>query len=485
VSLPDINDLYFNAILHGIRGSCNVTLIAGFSVLGPGLWADLLSRSTTSSLSQGEILNLTLSTPIALLKTFSPAWLLRASMTIMISGASSAQVVIKETSIKAVSGQPLYPVTIDAVATTGESLYNSYLTRYLSNPPAIILNRTGETQSPVILLQRANYTVFLPKGEYSSLVGWYDYSELHPVIDGQEVAFNVTPSDMLHLQLKMRTYRLDIAANPPIPFYSFEIWDANGNFLLDSSTRYSPWPEHLYLPPIDIGIRITLVFDSWYLRTQTSLLEGHIHRLSFSSPLTIDIFGFVLNLGQLLDIGLVALIFVLIMKRWFVLTAQLNRRAVVSDDRFVPLILLVSSFLCPWISYSDYSVYRFYYFAALPIGAVTFQGNSAFASVTLEASVFIGMLALVLLWVPFIVLLFLLPTPQSKSSYGRTGIPLLLPFLYGLFYLAGVLISGITLEIGTIFAVLGLPLWLLQKLIRHKIGFSNIHLSYRKTGRGS
>jgi len=67
----------------------------------------------------------------------------------------------------------------------------------------------------------------------------------------------------------------------------------------------------------------------------------HTQRISFFSPLTINIFGLLLNLGQLLDIGLVILIVFLVIKRWLVKTTQLNRIALLSDNRFVPIILRI------------------------------------------------------------------------------------------------------------------------------------------------
>ena len=480
VSIPDINKLLFSVILDGIEGSCNVTLSIGFTALGVELWTDLFERSLTSSLARGETINLTISAPIDLLKTISPVWLPKAAMTIFFTGTPSAKVKIKETTIKAISDKPLYPMTIDAIATTGESLYSSYLTRYLRYPPVLYLNRSDGIGSPAILLRRSNYTIFLPQGQYPSLAGWYNYDRYNPIIDGLNVTLDVLPDEMIHLQLKMRAYRLDITSNPPIPFRSLTIRDSDVDNILDTSFGYSPWPEHLYLPPDEGDISITVRFDQWHLRTQTSFSEGYTHTFSFTSPLTINIFGLMLSLGQLLDIGLIFLIFILIMKRWFVLTAQMNRRALIFDERFVPLVMLISSFFFPWISYSDYSVYQSSFFVALPVRALTFQGNIVFTAISFGEWIIIGLLALVLLWAPFIVLLFQLPTPQSKSSDRRTVKLLLLPFLYGLFFLVGVLLSGSTLGLGVILAMLGLPIWLLQQLLRRNIGFPNIRLSSKK-----
>ena len=486
ISIHDITELFFSVILDGLEGSCNVTLSAAFSDISlENSWSELFHRSITSELYRGETLNLTLSTPVALLKTISPDWLSKVDMDIFIVGTPSATLIIKDTTIKAISDKPLFPVTIDATATTGESLYSSYITRYLSNPPVIFLNRTGEDGGPALSLRRANYTVFLPQGQYSAIAGWHNYDVLSPVIDAQEITFEVIPDEMIHLRLKMRAIRLNINSSAPIPFRSMLVRLGESDDLIYTPWRYVPWPDHLYVPPIQGDIWISVYFEDWYVQAWANISMNHTQRISFSSPLTINIFGLLLNLGQLLDIGLVILIVFLVIKRWLVKTAQLNRRALLSDNRIVPIILLMSSFLFPWILYSDWGEYLTLNFVALPVRVLTFQGNIAFAVVSFGEWIILGLLSVVLLWAPLIGLLFMLSTPESKSNSKKTGKLLLLPFLYSVFFLIAVLLSGYTLGLGAICAMVGLPIWLIQILYRREIGVPDIHLPLKKAERGS
>jgi len=486
VSIPDINELFFSVVLDGLEGSCNVTLSAAFTDIGlENYYAELFHRSITSELYRGETLNLTLSTPVALLKTISSVWLSRVVMDIYIVGTPSATLIIKDTTIKAISDKPLFPVTIDAIATTGESLYSSYITRYLRNPPVIFLNRTGEDGSPALFLRRGNYTVFLPQGQYSAIAGWYNFYMLIPVIDAQEITFEVIPDETIHLRLKMRAIILDINSNVPIPFRSMQVRLGDSDDLIYTPWRYAPWPDHLYVPPIQGDIWISVSFDQWYVDSWANMSIGYTHIISFFSPLTINIFGLLLNFGQLLDIGLVILVVFLVIKRWLVKTAQLNRRDILSDNRFVPIILLMSSFLFPWVLYSDWGEYRTLNFVSLPVRVLTFQGNIAFAVVSFGEWIILGLLSFVLLWAPLIGLLSMLSTPESKSNSKKTGKLLLFPFLFSVCCLIAVLLSGYTLGLGALLAMVGLPIWLIQKLYRHEIGVPDIHLPLKKAERGS
>jgi hypothetical protein len=488
ISIPDIKELYFSVILDGIEGSCNVTLSVDFTVVGLNIsWADLFERPITGMLNQGETLNLTLSTPMALLKTISPSWLSDVAMYIMISGTPSATLIIKESVIKAISDKPLYPVTIDATATTGESLYNSYLTKYLSNPPVIVLNRTGVYGSPAIRLQYANYTVFLPQGQYSSAAGWFTYGdESNPVIDAQIVPFEVIPDEMIHLRLKMRALRFDISCNAPIPFRAMYVyWSGDYHYLLNTPFDYCPWPDHLYLPPIEGNIEVHVVFEDWYLQASIEQSTGHNYRLSFNSPLTMNVFGLLLNLGQIIDIGLAVFVLLLAIKRWFVKTAQVNRRAVLFDHRFVPFVLLLSSFLFPWIQYSDWGEYLTSYFPALPVRVLSLPGNITFSLTSIGEWIFLGLMSLVMLWAPLVGLLFSLSTPESKSTSRKTTKLLILPFLYGAFYLIAALLSGFPIGVGAILAMLGLLIWLFQKAITRVTGSADASLSSDKKESGT
>ncbi len=482
VSIPDIEELYFGLLIHGIEGSCNVTLSVTFTVQSIDIWADLFERSTTGILNKGETLNLSLSTPVALLKTISPCWLSKVSMSVIIRGTPSATLTVKETVIKCISDKPLYPVTIDATATTGESLHSSYLTRYLSNFPVMVLNRTGGYGSPAIRLPSANYTVFLPQGQYSSAVGWFSYSsDVSSVIDSQILPFEITPDEMLHLRLKMRAFRLDINNNVPLPFYAIDVYGV-GNYyhILRTPSEYSPWPDHFYLPPTEGVIEVHIRFNEWSLQASTELIDGQNQRISFSSPLTVNIFGLLMNLGQIIDFGLVVLMILLVVKRWFVKTAQNNRRAVIFDYRFLPLILLLSSFLFPWIQYSQWGDYLTSYFSALPVRVLTIQDGITFTVISFGEWIILGLLSLLMLWIPLVGLLSQLLTPESKSSSRKTTKLLLLPFLYGAFFLIGSLLSGYPVCIGPILAMLGLPVWLSQRAFRHKIRPTDVHPSSGK-----
>jgi len=333
-------------------------------------------------------------------------------------------------------------------------------------------------------MRRANYTVFLPQGQYSAIAGWHNYDELNPVIDAQEITFEVIPDEMTHLLLKMRAIILDFNSNAPIPFHSMQIRLGGGDDLIYTPWRYAPWPDHIYVPPIQGDIWISVSFNEWYVDSGASISIGYTHIISFFSPLTINISGLLLNLGQLLDFGLVILFVFLVIKRWLAKTPQLNRRALLSDDRFIPLVLLMSSFLFPWVLYSDWGEYRTLSFVALPIRVLTFQGNIAFAVVSFGEWIILGLLSVVLLWAPLIGLLFMLSTPETKSSNKKTGKLLLFPFLYGVFCLIAVLLSGYTLGLGVILAFLGLPVWLVLKLYRREIGVPDIHLPLKKAERG-
>ena len=483
ISIPDVEELYFIAVLDGIAGSCNVTLSIEFVVQSIEIsWVDLYTSSITSRLNAGETLNLSLSTPIALLKTISPCWLSKVSMSIVIRGTPSATLVVKETVIKCISDKPLYPVTIDAIATTGESLHSSYLTRYMSNPPVIVLNRTGKYGSPAIKLLRANYTVFLPQGQYSSTAGWFDYgNDAGPVIDDQIVPFEIASEEMLSLQLKMRTFRLDIKSNVPLPFYAIDVYKTGDyHYILTTPSGYKPWPDHFYLPPIEGDVDIHIRFNEWWLRASAELSGGHNQKVSFSSPLTLNIFGLLLNLGQITDIGLVVLMILLVMKRWFVKTAQIDRKAVIFDHRFVPLILLLSSFLFPWVQYSQWGEELISYFPVLPVRVITIQGGITLTVISFGEWIFLGLLSLVMLWAPLVGLLSQLLSPESKSSSRKTTKLLLLPFLYAAFFLIGSLLSGYPIGIGAILAMLGLPVWLFQKAFRHEIRLPVVVLSSNK-----
>ncbi|MFW9957543.1 MAG: hypothetical protein ACFFCT_05695 [Candidatus Odinarchaeota archaeon] len=488
ISIPDIKELYFNVILNGIEGSCNVTLSVDFTVVSLEIsWVNLFESSITGRLNQGESLNLTLSTPVALLKTISPSWISNVAMNIMIHGTPSATLIIKESVIKAISDKPLYPVTIDATATTGESLHSSYLTRYLSNPPVLVLNRTGVYGSPAILLDRANYTIFLPQNQYSSAAGWFKYSaESNPIIDALIVPFEIIPDERIRLLLRMRTLRFDINCNAPIPFRAMHVhWSGDYGRLLNTPFTYYPWPDRLYLPPIEGDIELHVLFEDWHLQASIVPSTGHKYTLSFYSPLTMNVFGLLLNLGQIIDVVLVVLILLLVMKRWFVKSVQISRKAVLFDHRFVPLALLMSSFLFPWVQYSEWGGYLTSYFPILPVRILSLQGNITFSITSFGDWLILGLMSLVMLWAPLVSLLFLISTPESKSNNRKTTKLLSLPFLYAAFYLIGAFLSGFPIALGTILAMLGLLIWLFQKAIIRVTRFTDASLSSDKKEGGA
>jgi len=489
VTLPEIDQLFFNVLLDVLEGTGEVTLIVEFTDKGPEVgWVQLFERSVTSELQSGGSINLTLSIPLALLRTISLDWMSEAHVNILITGTPTARVLIKQATARAISHVPLFPLTIDAVASTGESLYSSSFTKFLSNRPVILLNRTGGYGSPALFLRSSNCTVFLPQDHYSSVIGWYNYYIDNPVIDPQEVVFDVLADERIDLRLELRTLRLDIVSTLPIPFDRMDIRFESMHSILtvDSWGGLFTLPDRLYLPPLEAEIWIGISFDQGMLETSASLSLGHTHELSLFFPLAINAFGFLLNLGQILAMGLVILILLLLLKRWLVKSAGVDRQALIYDSRFFPLLLLVLSFFFPWLTatgnlgfYAE-GYHTSSYFLAIPVSIESVQGSASVIVVSFASWYFIGAAVLLLSWAPLIKLFFMLPNPASHTQNRTTAKLLLLPMICSILCLIIAILSGLSLGLGAFLAMTGLPLWLLLKLGRGEIAIPRHFIRKRK-----
>jgi len=481
----DYSELRLTVGLEVLSGAVNITLEYDF---WNRRYRDLPEKWMTHSLVAGDSEVLTLDAPMALLRTVFPSLVANAWIYIRIESAQESSILITNASVVASAAESLSVISVDFQNTSNESLYENEMFSEIAQPPAVFIRDLNTNRNGTLYAKEANQTIYLLPGEYNFTYGWYDpdvYSDVIPIRYPLSIKISLHQNEKLLLQPRIRALKLHLLGIEGIMF-------RHGEIGLDYYTHFyfirrgkGVLPAFLYIPYGTEKLSIRLYTYERFIDPilhnygDTRIYESgtgdgkHNFMFSVTLPL-VSLFGFSFGIGEAIASMFAIVLLGSILKKAKGKWHKEDLTTIVTNERFLPILLIFVSIFVPWYEYptfygSDPVINE--YDAVFPPLSIFLQHTSG-SLVSIASMPFwylLVFLTLALFWYPLYVMLLSLKHStllNTKESFAKM---LLRPILLDVLFLIPPILGSFPISYGSVFVFASLPIYALQLWFSEKL----------------
>ncbi len=437
------------------------------------LWSNLLDfRNSTDIRQVGPHLT-SLAVPIDTVRNKTHSWAVQVRIKLWFTLGAPASFVIKQLLVTAASATPLLPFTFDFKDHSGNSIYTSIESRYMTRHPILNLTDNHHTESVIFIQWSPHEALYLPAGNYSVIYGWilvYQSDGLHIEFSKRGDFSFVVADKGISIDIVLRAVCLELDINRGLLFGLYLMNDDDSSFIFFYILQnYIPTgTPRLYIPE-DSGLLELDIFlntpQSRSLAVQLNITGSHDLLVHSRFPYH-PIIGIHLDTVQLflaaLFIGLLIASFVSLRRA----TVPISWENWYRRDFFVPTVLLLLGYLLPWVSRSTVvagtaGISTITQIDFIPAGFEVQSispGESIMYLIGLQKEHFSSLIdywdiagllpiIVILFWLPLLNALYHLingsPLKRSTSIYLTFGVPGLIAALSPIFFMGHAVLIGI------------------------------------------
>ncbi|MHA2200464.1 MAG: hypothetical protein ACXACG_00445 [Candidatus Thorarchaeota archaeon] len=291
----------------------------------------------TANINSNEHVQLMLQLPRNLLQSPTiDTWIKRVLVRITYENYALDDFELTHFSVRAITTDVLYPVSIDVQRTNGESLFSDPTMHFLRQEIEIYFNQSSLGNSARFSPYQVNETILLPQGDYEVFFDWEAY----------ELTEQMTiTNESVSILWRIKCVRIDIDLAQDIPGLSITIYD--GMFDYYSNILLIPSPS-FYIPS---GHDITISTQQWSRVHSGSMSTSRMLVLRENQNVTVEISSELISFGgmSLTPARAAIYIFAILFVVSLTLIIVKDRE---SRTRMIPLLVLFIGIILPWMQVS-------------------------------------------------------------------------------------------------------------------------------------